>query len=170
MIDVRPEIAADVESIRAVLLDAFPGPAEADLVEALRKDAEGSISLVAEEAGQIVGHIMFSPVTLEEKSVAYKMAGLAPMAVRSSHQRKGIGARLVKEGLKACQAEGYRVVVVLGHPEYYPRFGFEVSTQFGLKSQYDVSEEVFMAQVLGDDAVDGLAGTIVYHTCFQALE
>ena len=169
MIDVRPETAADFEPIREVLLDAFPEPLEADLVEALRQDAEGCISLVAEEAGQIVGHIMFSPVTLEEKTVVYKMAGLAPMAVRSSHQNKGIGSKLVEEGLKVCLAEGYRVVVVLGHPEYYPRFGFEVSTQFGLKSQYDVPEEVFMAQVLGDTTVPDLAGTIVYHACFQAL-
>ena len=170
MIQIRPEQREDIPGIRRVLLDAFPSSAEADLVDNLRERAAGCVSLVAEQASEIVGHILFSPVTLKETPVDLKMAGLAPMAVLASQQNKGIGSQLVEAGLQACRQHGYELVVVLGHPEYYPRFGFKPSVDLGLKSEYDVPAEVFMAQHLNEQETPHLAGTIVYHACFQELE
>jgi len=165
---IRAEEPSDWAAIRAVNVSAFETPVEADLVDALREQARPLISLVAEDNGAIVGHIMFSPVCLS-RHPDLKVMGLAPMAVAPEHQRKGIGSALVEAGLERCKQLGFVAVVVLGHPEYYPRFGFSPSRGFGIDSEYDVAEEVFMAVELHPAALDGKTGTVKYHAAFASL-
>lgn len=169
MITIRPEQPEDIEAIRHINQDAFPSDAEADLVDALRKQVDTYISLVAERDKVIVGHIMFSPVTLKGEESYIRMAGLAPMAVLSGYQNQGIGSALVKEGLQVCEEQGYQVIVVLGHPNFYPRFGFVPSVRFGLRSEYDVPDEVFMVREARAGLLEGLNGVFKYDDCFNSL-
>jgi len=152
---IREEQQGDAERIRAVNLAAFETSTEADLVDALRRQATPLISLVAEEDTNIVGHILFSPVTLANES-GLALMGLAPMAVVPSRQRQGVGSSLVREGLERCRQLNAAAVVVLGHSEYYPRFGFLPALSLSLRSEYDVPEEVFMVRDLRDGALSGL--------------
>lgn len=165
---VRLERADDVRAIRAVNLEAFETSLEADLVDALRERAEPILSLVADEEGTIAGHILFSPVSLPGDAEA-RIMGLAPMAVLPARQRQGIGSALVRDGLARCNERGYEAVVVLGHPEYYPRFGFVRASRFGIGCEYDVPDEVFMALELVPGALRGKPGTIRYHPAFAEL-
>jgi putative acetyltransferase len=162
---IREERPIDAEQIRTVNLAAFETSTEADLVDALRRDAGPIISLVAEEDTNIVGHILFSPATLVGQPKLTLM-GLAPMAVVPARQRQGIGSRLVVEGLERCRRAKVAAVVVLGHAEYYPRFGFIPASRLSLRCEYDVPENVFMVRELHDGALTGLWGTIRYHPVF----
>lgn len=163
---IRAEEARDRDAVRAVNLAAFETPAEADLVDALREQAEPVISLVAEDHGQVVGHILFSPVTLSGHP-DLRIMGLGPMAVAPGHQRSGIGSALARAGIELCSRLGSGAVVVLGHPHYYPRFGFMPSTRFGIRSEYDVPEDVFMILELQPGYLLGASGTVRYHTAFR---
>ena len=162
---IRSENDHDRESVHAINVAAFESPEEADLVDALRARAEPLVSLVAEDQGAVVGHIMFSPVSLPGHP-RLKIMGLAPMAVTPQLQRQGIGSLLVRAGLEQCRQDGFAAVVVLGHPEYYPRFGFSPSSRFGIDSEYGVPEGVFMAMELRPGALDGKTGTVKYHAEF----
>jgi len=164
---VRAEKPDDIQKISAVNLQAFETDAEANLIEALRDCDIHLISLVAEEGDAIVGHILFSPVTLEESNQSIYFAGLAPMAVLPKYQRKGIGSQLVEEGLRRCEKAGYDAVVVLGHPEYYPRFGFIPSVKYKIRSKYDVPDEVFMVQELKEGALADFKGIVKYNSAFS---
>lgn len=165
---IRDEEQKDRAAAHAVNVSAFETPAESDLVDALREQAHPVVSLVAVEDGTIVGHIMFSPVSLSGHP-GLKIMGLAPMAVAPEHQRKGIGSALVHAGLNRCKQQGFGAVVVLGHPEYYPRFGFSPSTRFGIKCEYEVPEEVFMVFELLPGYLRDASGTIKYHVAFSNL-
>jgi putative acetyltransferase len=162
---IRDERPGDAERIRTVNLAAFETSTEADLVDALRRQATPLVSLVAEEDANVIGHILFSPVTLASEP-ALALMGLAPMAVAPPRQRQGIGSRLVREGLERCRQLNVAAVVVLGHAEYYPRFGFLPAARLALRSEYDVPEEVFMVHELRDGALSGVSGTIRYHPVF----
>jgi putative acetyltransferase len=163
---IRPELPADITAIREVNLSAFEGTTEADLVDALREQARPIVSMVAEDNGAIVGHILFSPVTLSSLP-DLRVMGLAPMAVLPDRQRKGVGSALARAGITACRDLGYEAVVVLGHAEYYPRFGFVPASRFGVRSEYDVPDDVFMAMELTPGALQGSGpGTIRYHAAF----
>lgn len=164
-IQIRPEEEADTAAVFGINAAAFPTDAEARLVDSLRLSADPYVSLVAIDDGDVVGHIMFTPVTLEPFD-NLDLMGLAPMAVSPSRQRGGIGAELVKAGLESCRALGIGAVAVLGHPEYYPRFGFRSSSQWGIKCEYDVPEDVFMMLELSPDYLRGKQGTIRYHPAF----
>jgi putative acetyltransferase len=159
---IREERPVDAEAIRIVNLAAFGTTTEADLVESLRRHGAPIISLVAEEEPNIVGHIMFSPVTLDGQGPPALM-GLAPMAVVPARQRRGIGASIVVEGLERCRHINAGAVVVLGHAEYYPRFGFVPASRFSLRCEYDVPENVFMVRELHGGALKGVSGTVRYH-------
>lgn len=164
---VRPETQKDRLAVHALNVSAFGGPGEARLVDELRAQAQPVISLVAEENGAIVGHIMFSPVSLE--SHPGLLMGLAPMAVAPQRQRAGIGSALVRGGLEQCKELGASVAVVLGHPKFYPRFGFSPAASFGIASEYDVPEEAFMALELRPGALRGASGKVQYHPAFGNL-
>lgn len=161
---IRSEQPADIAAIHAVNRAAFEASTEADLVDVLRKQAHPIVSLVAENADAIVGHIFFSPVTLSGH--ALKMMGLAPMAVLPAQHRRGIGSALVRAGLERCRELGCEAVIVLGHAEYYPRFGFAPASRFGIACEYDVPDDVFMALELERGSLRGKAGTIRYHAAF----
>lgn len=165
---IRDERPNDAAAIRAVVVTAFGSNGEADVVDALRRDVTPLVSLVAEDSADIVGHIMFSPVTLAD-APSLVLMGLAPMAVVSSRQRQGIGSRLVEAGLLRCRSLDAAAVVVLGHAEYYPRFGFVPAVTASLRSEYDVPEDVFMVLELRKGALRGRSGTIRYHRAFQSL-
>ncbi|MFN2444400.1 MAG: GNAT family N-acetyltransferase [Vicinamibacterales bacterium] len=162
---IRPERPADIPGIRTVSLTAFETSAEADLVDALREQADPIISLIAEDSGAIVGHILLSPVTLTAHP-ELRIVGLAPMAVVPARQRQGIGSALIHEGLERCRRLGFGAVIVLGHAEYYPRFGFTAASRFGLRCEYDVPEDVFMVLELDEGILKGKSGTIHYHPAF----
>ena len=165
---IRSEVDGDHAAVHALNTQAFKSPAEANLVDALRERARPVISLVAEREGQVIGHILFSPVSLSGHA-ALKIAGLAPMAVAPEEQRRGVGSALVRTGLERCRQAGFGAIVVLGHPEYYPRFGFVPSARLGIKSEYDVPEEAFMVLELQPAYLSGRAGTIRYHAAFGDL-
>ncbi len=168
MLTVRPEAPADHEAIHRIHCAAFPSDAEALLVQALRQQASPLISLVAEQDSLICGHILFSPVQLNCAEDSLIM-GLAPMAVEPAQQSRGIGSQLVSAGLTACRELGAIAVVVLGHPRYYPRFGFRAASDFGLDCDYEVPAEAFMALELQPGSLAGKSGTVQYHPCFGAL-
>ena len=163
---VRYETAADIAAIHDVNERAFGQPVEADLVDALCEQATPFRSIVAEDDGAIVGHICFTPVTIDGSSLA--VAGLAPMAVAPERQNQGIGSQLVRFGLDECRRAGFAAVVVLGHPEYYPRFGFRPAFTVGLRSEYDVPDPVFMVLEL-TPGID-LRGLARYHAAFAGIE
>ena len=166
MVIIRAENIEDRDPIHRVVELAFGGPSEADLVDALRENASPCISLVATLDEQVVGHIFFSPVTIETERETLAGMGLAPMAVLPEYQNQGIGSQLVREGLRECARLGHDIVVVLGHPKFYPRFGFEPASLKGLRSEYDVRDEVFMVVELRQGALAGRGGLVKYHPEF----
>ena len=166
-ITIRPERKEDFSVIRQINRKAFDTDAEANLIEALRKSNVPIISLVAEYNDIVIGHILFSEVSLDGHCPNIKMSGLAPMAVLPEYQRKGIGSQLVSEGIKICLDAGYSAIVVLGHPQFYPRFGFEPSVNYRIKSEFDVPDEVFMIKKLQRGALMNCSGVIRYHEAFK---
>ena len=165
MMTIRAETAEDIQAVRRVNELAFGRPNEAALVDRLRANARPYISLVAASNGQVVGHIFFSPVTIEAADSASLILGLAPMAVLPAYQKQGIGSRLVREGLRECRQIGCEAVFVLGHPEYYPRFGFVPAIQKGLRCEYAVPDDAFMVAELKPDSLPG-GGVVRYRPEF----
>ena len=159
---IRNEEERDWAAVHALNVAAFETPAEASLVDALRQQARAIVSLVAEENG----HVMFSPVALFCHPELVIM-GLAPMAVAQEHPHKGIAPALVRAGLEQCKKLGCGAVVVLGHPENYPRFGFSPSARFGISCEYEVPEEVFMLVELEPGFLHGASGKVNYHAAFS---
>jgi putative acetyltransferase len=167
--NIRKEKDSDKENIWKVNAEAFETEAEANLVNALRDSGIPFISLVAEEDEEIVGHILFTPVELIGDNSGLKLIGLAPMAVLTKLQKKGIGSQLVKTGIENCSSQGYDAIVVLGHPEYYPKFGFVPSVKYGIKSEYDAPDEAFMALELKESSLKDKNGIIKYHAAFGSV-
>jgi putative acetyltransferase len=163
---IRPERPGDAAAIHAIHSAAFDTPAEAKLVDRLRASGRLSVSLVAELAGKPVGHIAFSPVTLQHASGG---VGLAPVSVVPELQRAGVGGALVQEGLAACRRAGYKFAVVLGWPEYYPRFGFEIASRRLLANEYG-ADETFMALELTEGAIPAAGGLVRYAPEFAVFE
>ena len=168
MPSVRLETPEDIEAIRRVNRLAFGESGEADLVDSLRARGVATISLVAQQESLIVGHILFSPAAIEGDSGKQGL-GLGPMAVLPEFQNRGIGSRLVRAGLDCCRDRGHTWVVVLGHATYYPRFGFIPASKFGLRCEYDVPDEVFMAIELREGALKGRGGLVKYQPEFNEV-
>jgi putative acetyltransferase len=164
---IRPEESGDQQQVRMINQHAFGGDSEANLVDTLRNSRVPLISLVAEENNRLIGHILFSPVTLAGQTNVPDIAGLGPMAVLPEWQGRGVGSLLVTTGLEHCVSAGYVAVVVLGHPDYYPRFGFVPASNFNIKSEFNVPDEVFMLKELQESALRGIKGTVQYHVAFK---
>jgi putative acetyltransferase len=164
---IRPRVAADDGAIASVNDRAFGGPAEARLVQALRQAGLALIELVALEDG-VIGHILFSPIELSVDARPVRALALAPMAVRPDRQRAGIGSALVRHGLETARAGGWHAVIVLGHPTYYPRFGFTAAAARHLAAPF--SGDAFMALALKPGALDGQAGRVVYPAAFALVD
>lgn len=178
MISIRAETPKDCNAIRSVVVDAFAASqfghdGEADLVEQLREQCgrnrgEEYLSLVAVDGDEVVGHILFTPVSLAVGTETIRGMGLAPMAVAPNRQKTGVGIALVNAGLKQLSENGCPYVVVLGHPQYYPRFGFEPATKYGVLHRFaGCPQDVFFIKWLDrkmQQAVQG--GEVTYHQVF----
>ncbi|MFF3554814.1 GNAT family N-acetyltransferase [Streptomyces tsukubensis] len=161
----RPETADDVAAVREINLAAFPTALEADLIEALRADPEAWIDglslLSVAEDGRVAGHALLTRCRIG----AEPALALAPCAVSPSYQRQGAGSAAVRAALDAARALGENTVVVLGHPSYYPRFGFVRASTLGIRAPFEVPDEAMMALTLDPDR-PAPAGTVHYPPAF----
>jgi putative acetyltransferase len=163
--DERPQ---DGPEIRTLLETAFGGVVEADLVEQLRLACRDRISLIALANDRIVGHVLFTPATIDRSAGSVNGYGLAPMAVLPDFQRRGIGTNLVRAGLERLRGLPCPFVIVLGHPEYYPRFGFVPASRVGIRCQWDgVPDDAFMVLTLQPSVSARLAGLAKYRPEFD---
>lgn len=165
---IRPETAADWKAIDEVNCMAFGRPDEARLVEELRDGGFVRVSLVAERNGQVVGHILFSDLPIISEARSVSALSLAPMAVRPEYQRQGIGQLLAKQGLEMCRDLGHQIVVVLGHPDFYPRFGF--SSKLAAQLAAPFSGDAFMALELAPGSLNGVEGRVCYPPPFGRFD
>jgi putative acetyltransferase len=163
---IRHEQPGDSPAVRKVHESAFPTPDEADLVDALRVSGDLWLSLVAVDGGEVVGHVAFSPVTVDGEEASGM--GLAPVAVHPDRQRQGVGTRLTLEGLAECRSAGLAFVVVLGWPAYYSRFGFQPASEFRLTSVYDAGD-AFQVLELRPGGLPPAGGLVRYAQAFDDL-
>ena len=166
MITIRDEQPADSDAIGHINMQAFGQSAEAELVDALRVRGSILFSLVAWRGDSPVGHVLFSPL-LTDHVQPVGAAALGPVAVLPACQRQGIGSQLVQRGLSELKTAGVKFVVVLGHPEYYPRFGFAPAHEFGMTCEFDVPPDVFMVIELQQNALEGWSGRVRYQPEFM---
>jgi putative acetyltransferase len=165
---IREERLEDRDAIRAVNRAAFGGETEARLVDLLREAGEFIVSLVSLREDHVVGHVLFSRIWVETPGGRIAAASLAPMAVLPEWQRRGVGSELVRRGLELCGERGVPFVVVLGHPEYYPRFGFSAELARRLTSPYSSAGAAWMAVELRAGSLEGVNGRVVYPAAFEA--
>ena len=171
MICIREERPVDIENVRKLnekaFTQAFGQAPEADLVDRLRENCSNILSLVAVQNDQVIGHIYFSPVNISGDKIIEGI-GLGPMAVLPEFQRRGIGSQLVQAGIEILKRRGYTFIIVLGHPEYYPRFGFKRASHSGIRSQWEgVPDEAFMILILNEEAMIGVYGIARYRNEFD---
>ena len=168
MMKIRQEGPEDVDAIRLVNELAFGRPVEADIVERLRKSCDSLLSLVAAIDRRVVGHILFSPVTVETDGSIMAGMGLAPLAVIPEYQRQGIGSKLVNEGLRILRSSPCPFVTVVGHADYYERFGFETASKHGVRSQWrDVPTEAFLIVIVDESMINRISGVARYRSEFD---
>ena len=163
MIEIREERPPDIAAVREVNDRAFGQDLEGRIVDALRSNGAVALSLVATLNDHVIGHILYSPVTIGDATGT----GLGPMAVLPEHQREGIGARLIDEGRRRLEAQGCPFVIVIGHDKYYPRFGFVRASVHGITCEWEVPDEAFMVHVLDTSKMAGVAGLAKYRHEFS---
>jgi putative acetyltransferase len=168
-IEIRQELPVDVEAVRSVHDAAFGNPGKARLVSLLREAGRAVVSLVAVIDAQVVGHILFSPVTVEHCPDGFDALGLAPVGVLPMYQRKGVGSALIMRGLEISKENGCDAVVLVCHPDYYPKFGFLRASDYGLRNEYGVDDE-FMVLALSKSALDRVSGLVQVASEFGSLE
>lgn len=167
MIELRAEEPVDREAIHRLNIAAFKAEDEARLVDQLRSSCDQYLSFVAVEDDTVVGHILFTPVEVDGSDLIGM--GLAPMSVAPARQRAGIGSQLVRHGLEYLRRNACPFVIVLGHPDYYPRFGFRPASNFGLSCQWDgIPDEAFLAIAFDGDRLPISGGTARYRSEFDA--
>jgi len=168
---ITDEQPADTDGVRSVNLAAFGREGEADVVDLLREECPVFISIVAKMDDLVVGHILFTPVHIQQKEGAVlEGMGLAPMAVLPQYQGRGIGSALCRTGLKRVEEKGFPFVIVIGHPGFYSRFGFKRASQFGITSNFmDVPDEAFMIRVFDRSVIAVFSGTAYYRPEFDKV-
>lgn len=165
---IWPEKKQDIPAIRRLNEIAFGQKTEARLVDDLRERGAIMLSLVAFDEERVVGHILFTPVTIEGQAAGIKAAGLGPMAVLPEHQNAGIGSRLVRSGIDELKKLDTDLIVVLGHPTFYPRFGFVPASRYSLRCEFNgVPDNAFMARILNSSIADTLSGVVRYQPEFS---
>ena len=167
---ICPEKPEDIESIRNINRQAFGQENESRLVDKLRNRGVLTISLVAVRESEVVGHIAFSPVVIESETSGFAAIALAPMAVLPAHQRKGIGSQLVRAGLEECRRLRHEIVFLVGHPDYYPRFGFVPAKPKGVDCEFEVPEEAWMILELREGDLSGRRGTAKFEPEFREVQ
>jgi putative acetyltransferase len=165
LIEIRKERPVDIPSIRDLNKRAFEQDQEANIVDALRSNGAASLSLVATLDDRVVGHIMYSPAELGE----FTGAGLGPMAVLPEHQRQGIGSKLIEAGNRQLNDAGCPFIVVVGHADYYPRFGFRPARPLGITCEWEVPDNVFLLLMLDPVKLQGVAGIAKYRHEFSTV-
>ena len=165
MIEIREEHAGDVSEIRELNQHAFGQSQEGNIVDALRSNGAVLLSLVATLDGQVVGHILYSPVSLS----GVDGAALGPMAVLPQHQRQGIGSKLVEAGNRRLKESGCPFIIVVGHANFYPRFGFKPARTCGITCEWELPDEAFMVLTLDHAKMDGVSGLAQYRPEFSTL-
>jgi putative acetyltransferase len=170
LFQIRPEQNGDLFAIREVNTLAFGREKEANLVEAIRASEffVPELSLVA-VADEVIGHILFSIISIETSESLVPTLGLAPMAVKPAYQNQGVGSALVSAGLKTCEELGFEHVVVLGHPHFYPKFGFRPAKTKGIEPPFHVPDEVFMVYEIRSGSLNGLNGKVKYPPAFAVV-
>ena len=166
-LEIRDERDEDIAGVRLVHEQAFGQPQEARLVDALRQAGGVLLSLVAGDGSAIVGHILFSPVAIASDKGRFAAVGLGPLAVLPAAQRKGVGSALVRAGLARLREAGHEAIVVLGHPEYYPRFGFRRASERGIRWEHEAPDEAFMVLELQPGSLAGHDGVVAYRPEFN---
>jgi putative acetyltransferase len=171
MITLRKETKKDFPEISKVNDIAFGRKAESRLIEQLRKKDEfvAELSIVAEVNEQLAGHILFTPIKIESATESYTTLCLAPMSVLPEFQQKSIGKLLVIQGLQAAKDLGFKSVVVLGHPSFYPKFGFKPASKWEIKSPFPAPDEAFMAIELLPNSLKDIHGKVVFPPEFDDL-
>lgn len=170
---IRKENEKDYKDIDVVVEEAFKSALHSDndehnLVNRLRKSNEfvNELSLVAIDNEKILGHMLLTKIKIKNKNNEVQSLALAPLSVSPHHQRQGIGKKLMEEALKKSKELGYKSVIVLGHPEYYTKFGFEKASKFDIKAPFEVPDEVFMAIELEKDSLKNVNGVVEYSRAF----
>jgi putative acetyltransferase len=162
-VEIRRELPGDISQIHRTNELAFAGTAEADVIDRLRQTCPEFISLVAIAAEQVVGHILFTPAWLETPDNQIDGMGLAPLAVLPDYQNRGIGGKLIRAGLSEIEQLGWPFIIIIGHPGYYPRFGFETASKYGIRCEYAaVPDEAFMI-IFIDPGVLPLEGAVAHY-------
>ena len=171
MVVIRPENFTEYADIFEVNRLAFGQEDEAKLVENIRyiPNFNSALSLVAVESDRLVGHILFSEIAIASFRGDMTALALAPLAVLPEFQNRGIGSQLVRAGLKQCQILGYKIVIVLGHPNFYSRFGFVPAIGKGMRSPFSVPDETFMVLELVAGALTGISGMVKYSSPFNRV-
>jgi putative acetyltransferase len=164
---VREERARDSDAVRMLIARAFGREAEARLVGRLRASGKARLALVAEDAGRLIGHVLFSEVSV---AADCPVLALAPLSVLPAFQRLGVGSALVSDGLDRLRGGRISAVLVLGDPRYYSRFGFAPASQFGIECPFPAPPEAFMALELTPGALAGPGGMARYGHEFDDLE
>ena len=166
MVEIREEKLGDIAAVRELTRRAFGQDQESNIVDALRTNGAALLSLVATANGQVVGHIMFSPLTVAENVNA---VALGPMTVAPEYQRQGIGTKLIEAGNRKIKDAGYPFIIVVGHAEYYPRFGFRPAREHGIKCEWDVPDDAFMVLILDQPKMQGVSGSAKYRDEFSTV-
>jgi len=169
VIQVRAERPEDARAVWTVHEAAFGRPDEARLVARLRQEARPAVSLVAERGGRVIGHVFFSPVTLDGTPEAPPAGGLAPVGVLPKAQGSGAGGALIRAGVEAARGLGWQLLFVLGNPAYYGRFGFGLAAPYGLHYESHAYDAAFQVQELAGGALARARGWVRYHPAFTTL-
>ncbi len=159
---IRREGPHDIAAIRSVNEQAFGGSSEANAIDRLRERGAEMLSFVAVIDDRVVGHLLFTSIVIAAPDRTWPGLGLAPLSVLPEFQRQGIGTALMNAGLEECRRLGHERVIVLGHPDYYPRFGFERARQYGVRFEFEAPDEACMILALRPGALAGVSGVAKY--------